>query len=291
MMAITRLLPTSIFDFSFFPDFQGALAKLASTAMPESWHYRNPKHEVFGKCAPVLERYILNTYKANAIAYNEAAEESEKNRHFAFEEGWACFNTGLITPLRENIYALFSINNMQNRTTEWYFKGFWNESARCVENIKKLPQKIAFDQSQMIFHPDWEIRINYRHILEDNVLRLPEEIRMTRYAPLLIKGSTEYARELARVEPSVVAPQFYDGKVHFLLPLHLTDMNRYDVAMSLVPNDGFYIGCTILPLSHAYSNARILGRPSARWLLELVENGSSGGWNEPRFEYGGMPYI
>ena len=48
-------------------------------------------------------------------------------------------------------------------------------------------------------------------------------------------------------------------------------MERPDLAMALSIMEGYYIGHTCLTLEMAYQNARLLARPTARWLAELVE--------------------
>ena len=58
--------------------------------------------------------------------------------------------------------------------------------------------------------------------------------------------------------------------MQFLLPLCLLDSERTDLAMTLTPMDGYYLGHTCLTLEMAYLNARLIGRPVAPWLLELV---------------------
>ena len=72
------------------------------------------------------------------------------------------------------------------------------------------------------------------------------------------------------VEPSIVVPQGYQGRVQYLLPVCLTDMENPDLAMTLTVMDGYYLGNTCLTLEMAYLNARLLARPAAAWLTELV---------------------
>lgn len=285
-----KTFPEELYEFAYFPDIFSSLDLLAQTAMPEPWRYKHPQTRAYNQTTPILEKYLRNVFKAHARMFNAASEAEEREKHFGFGEGWVCFHTGLVTPYRESIYAVFSTNAVPNRTTEWYFKGFWHESSRFMRNIRKLPERLNFAAEDLIFHPEWEIRINYRHIMEDNVLRLPEEIRAARNLPLILKGSTAYAQELAKVEPSIISPQYNPDGVQFLLPLYLTNMESYDAALTLAPCDGFYVGATILPLNYAYTNARVIGRPSAHWLLELLAENGGGWWNEPRFEYGEMPY-
>lgn len=48
-------------------------------------------------------------------------------------------------------------------------------------------------------------------------------------------------------------------------------MEKPDLAITLRPMDGYYMGYTCLTLEMAYLNARLLARPTAKWLLDLVE--------------------
>ena len=81
----------------------------------------------------------------------------------------------------------------------------------------------------------------------------------------------ELARRQAIIVPSIVVPQIYQQRVQYLLPLCLTDMENPDLAMTLCEMDGYYIGSTCLTLQMAYLNARLLARPTAPWLVSLVE--------------------
>ena len=48
-------------------------------------------------------------------------------------------------------------------------------------------------------------------------------------------------------------------------------MKKPDLAMTLSVMDGYYLGHTCLTLEMAYLNARVLSRPLAPWLTELVK--------------------
>ena len=123
------------------------------------------------------------------------------------------------------------------------------------------------------YDPEWEIRVNADHILGDaeNVARLPESIRTAWNLPLLLETAVELARRKALTDWSLAVPQMFQGRVQYLLPIHLTNMERPDLAMALSILDGYYIGHTCLTLEMAYQNARLLARPTAGWLTQLVE--------------------
>lgn len=61
----------------------------------------------------------------------------------------------------------------------------------------------------------------------------------------------------------------FQGRVQYLLPIHLTNMERPDLAMALSIMDGYYIGHTCLTLEMAYQNARLLP-DHGWWLTQLV---------------------
>lgn len=131
----------------------------------------------------------------------------------------------------------------------------------------------AIRQWMTYYNPEWEIRVNASHILEDeeNVSRLPESIRSTWNLPLLLETAVELARRKAMTDLNLAVPQIFQGRVQYLLPIHLTNMERPDLAMALSIMEGYYIGHTCLTLEMAYQNARLLARPTAGWLAELVE--------------------
>ena len=143
-----------------------------------------------------------------------------------------------------------------------------------MKYVQPLPERPAYllPQSGINYFPAWDIRVNVAHILGDpeNIARLPEEIQQAKNLPLLLETAVELGRRKAAFEPGIVVPQGYQGKVQFLLPICLTDMDHPDIAMTLTPMDGYYLGHTCLTLEMAYLNARLIGRPTAPWLTELV---------------------
>ena len=133
--------------------------------------------------------------------------------------------------------------------------------------------QLLYDAICVNYNPEWPIRVNVDHILgdEENLSRIPANIREAQNLPLLLETAVELARRKAVVEPSIVVPQGYQGRVQYLLPICLTDMEQPDLAMTLTIMDGYYLGNTCLTLEMAYLNARLLSRPVAHWLTDIVE--------------------
>lgn len=267
------IIPEELYCFSYFPDMLSSLSELAAMAIPESWRFIKPQFQTVNQETPILERYLRNIFKHLAISYNNASCEDEKSQYISIKGAYACFNTGLQTNYFEGIYALFEINRKPNAKLNWIFKGFFNEVSPRLRYLSSLPIRPIANIKAEPYHPEWEIRINYAHILEEtsNKLRLPENVRCMKNAPLILQASVLYGKALAQTDFSLVVPQLYCGRVQYLLPIYLTDMDNCDLAMTLTPYDGFYLGNTCLTLEMAYHNVRILNQPSVRWLTSLVK--------------------
>jgi len=78
------------------------------------------------------------------------------------------------------------------------------------------------------------------------------------------------ALDKARSNDKIVVPQYYIEKneVSLLLPLALMDDTKIDAALVVQskPFHGRYQGYTIFTLSMAYSNVRLIEKPTGDWL-------------------------
>lgn len=267
------ILP-DLFSFAYVPSWYSQLDELAEQARPEPWRFRNPNYYTKNPDTPILERYIHAIFKKQAIDYNDERDPVKKAQYFHIKNEYACFHTGLYTHRYKAIYACFDRNKRQASMLDWYFRGFSDEISPWLKYISPLPTKPSYYMTQygVNYNPEWPIRVNVDHILgdEENLSRLPAEIRDARNLPLLLETAVELARRKAVVEPSIVVPQGYQGRVQYLLPICLTDMEKPDLAMTLTIMDGYYLGNTCLTLEMAYLNARLLAKPVASWLTELV---------------------
>lgn len=268
-------LAPDLFTHAYIPNWYGQLDELAEIALPEPWCFQNPIYLAKNSYTPILERYIHTVFRKQAIDFNTENDPGKKERFFYVRNEAACFHTGLYTQHYKAIYACFDKNKKRDSLLEWYFRGFFDDVAPWMKYIEPLPQKPTYYMAQngVNYNPEWSIRVNVDHILGDpeNLERLPAEIRTARNLPLLLETAVELARRKAVIEPSIVAPQGYQGKVQYLLPICLTDMQQPDLAMTLTIMDGYYLGNTCLTLEMAYLNARLLAKPVAPWLTALTK--------------------
>ena len=268
-------METDLFDFAYIPDWYGQLEELEGMVLPEPWQFKRPSIETKNQDTPILERYIHIIFRKQSIDYNSAKEKAEAARYFHIENECACFHTGLYTERYKAIYAFFDRNKRRDSMLDWYFRGFCDEVSPRLKYIEPLPERPHYHVAGRSdsFNPDWPIRVKVEHILgdEENMGRIPYRIRRAKNLPLLLETAVELARRKAVIEPGIVVPQGYQGRIQYLLPVYLTNMKKPDLAMTLSVMDGYYLGHTCLTLEMAYLNARVISRPMAPWLTELVK--------------------
>lgn len=264
-----------LFEFAYVPDWFGQLNDLKEMALPESWKFKKPAVETKNQDTPILERYINTIFRKQAIDYNSEPDKVIAQRYFRIENEYACFHTGLYTPRYKAIYAYFDRNKRGDSLRDWYFRGFCDELSPRLKYIEPLPERPVYHMSQngVNFNPEWTIRVNVEHILGDaeNLERIPAKIRKAGNLPLLLETAVELARRKAVIESGLVSAQGYMGRVQYLLPICLTNMDKPDLAMTLTVMDGYYLGNTCLTLEMAYFNARAIARPVTPWLLDLLK--------------------
>lgn len=268
------MIPADLFSFAYIPAWFEQLYELSQLATPESWRFKCPDHEMQNDQTPILERYINQVFRKQAVEYNYAPPE-EADYIFYMRNEFACFHTGLYTSGFKAIYMCFERNKKRDTLRQWYFKSFATEGSATLKYVNPLPLRPAYAAVKHItyFDPEREIRINAEHILQDaeNVERLPASIRTAWNLPLMLETAVELARRKALVDWNLAVPQVFQSRVQYLLPVHLTNMEKPDLAMALSVMDGYYIGHTCLTCQMAYQNARLLARPTAGWLTQLVE--------------------
>lgn len=263
----TEMLPYDLFDFGYFPRWLESLDVLEAMAQPEPWTFPDSDRENrFNTLNPILERYLNNVYTRAATLYNDAITQEERDRLLVIRHDFAAFDTGLMTPQYMPILAYFARNTKPGER-KWYFKGWATPGSTMMARAAPLPQRVPF-YADATFNPSWPIRVNAQHMLQDddNIQRIPHEVRYAKHLPLLLETAVELARRQAAICPGIVVPQFYQRRIQFLIPISLTDPDSTDLAMTLTPADGYYIASTMLTLRMAYLNARPVGRSLAPWL-------------------------
>jgi len=253
-------LRSRIFEFAYFHEYDRKLEDLVLIAQDEVWDHS----EYTARKFPILRNYLEKTF--------EKLEE-EKKIVFSKSGDHACFNSGLLTKNREDIFLLFQKNINQQSTSPYFFINFVKESDvvlnRYFSGNFPVPADYFSKPELLICNPHLPLTIDYDHIIEENNDRFPEQLRDNKYALRnLIKGAVEYTMKVVRNNYRTAVPQYYNGNLQLLLPLYLTDPDKSpDLAMVLYREENGYVARTCLTLKMAYQNARIIVKPeSDSWL-------------------------
>lgn len=250
--------PEDFFDFAFIAAPNERLAKLVALAEPEEWTYQHAASE---HPYPILFNYVRYTYRRVA----------EENKIALSEDGqFSCFNTGLVTPNQEPLYASFDTNRKEN-AQPWFFKDWFRRGEWELNKFPELPDIAHYfeDPTCLVFDTRKDFRVNIEHIIVETPRdRFPQPYNsMENYAlQTVLKGAIDNAKERMKRSYKTAIPQYYRGQVQLLLPLCLSDPQRADLALVVERYSTFYRAATCLTLDMAYNNARQIARPDRDWL-------------------------
>lgn len=238
---------------------QDYLDRLADLASAENWDGADARHPD--------EKRILRNY------VNHTFDRAEKQGRVSVSEdgSHSAFNTGLATPQQETIFGLFQRNSVPDRQ-EWRFHSWRVESERVMlDSFSPLPDFVSYTDDPTDYIFDWrrELKVNVRHIVEDNIGRFPADLQSQ---PFLLnnalQGAVALAQKRVRHNYKTAVPFWYSARerVQLLLPLSLRDPAMVDLALVVSKTGEYYRGDTVLTTAMAYNNARLLARPDGDWL-------------------------
>lgn len=246
--------------FAETEEINECLEELAGLAHKENWDYKFTKTKWK---YPILYNYIYNTFDRIFDEKKVAIADTEKGKI-------ACFNTGLVTEMQEEIFGVFFPNKsrMLNKA-EWSLSGFFKKSDRRLGHFGVKPDIANYfhDPSELLYDTRIELVVNPEHIIFDNKHRFPEQLRDNSFAlKAVLDGTIEHAKSRVRRNYKTAIPQFYKNRIQLLLPLCLITPERADLALVIAREHEVYKGSTVLTLDMAYNNARLIARPDNEWL-------------------------
>lgn len=242
-------------------------AQLAAIAEPEAWNYQEK---------PAKDRYtVLRSYvKYTFLRLYELPD----HLLVSDDEERMSFNTGLVTPYQEQIFAVLKRRGANDSGPPWTFRAFERASSYGFLTLfgGDLPPLAWYfdDPSQLVYDTQLSLHVNVEHVPHD-----PE-----RFSPALATMSPQDLAGLVNAKaPEAIdrvlrnyktaIPQFYrdgksgEGKMQLLLPVALLSRDKVELALAVDRLDsGVYLGRTVLSLDWAYNNARLLTRPDTDWL-------------------------
>lgn len=281
----SRQLFFRYFNFSSLPGgFTEAINKLAEISSKEEdadWNYT---HETSEFSNPVLYNYLRHTLLRLVEQHNDFLGEKRPAKYHVehsyilekLQKGRYLFNTGLQTNYGEDIFAYFE-EDVQ-KISKWIFVDFFIDSDNKLFNMfaDNRPELATYLDNPLdfVFDARLTVKPDVKHILDTNYDRLPADIKGKSVKELgdLLRDRTRDAEKKVKRNYRMAIPQFYDGYVQLLLPLCLSASDKVDRALVVErrvseDDEPFYRGNTILTLSQAYNNARLISPQDRVWLL------------------------
>jgi len=162
---------TRIFDYAKVANWDDRLEVLAGMAEKERWTYvavpdKSP--------LPVLDSYLRYTFLQ---AYSQG-EIKETDR-------FASFNTGLLTPGQEEIFAVFRVSDNFDASRppgptnkRWFLTSWARSGDRMLTDFMALPRLATYWSTpvDLVFDPNLQVQLNLDHIIRENLDRFPQEI-------------------------------------------------------------------------------------------------------------------
>ncbi len=263
------------------------LAELEAKAQPEQWD--DPTEPTGG--LPVLSSYLRYTWAR--IREEGKLVEGTDDRGVTI----AAFNTGLFTPHFEPITGLLEANRNAGQQP-WVFKEWVGLSDWRLRPLDREALRPAFyfdDPAELIYDPNRHLEPNVDHVLDRLAARWPDGLPDDEVGRrIMLDGAIREAGKRIQMNWRLAVPQYYwpagrpEGRIQLLLPLRLRDSRPADLALVIDRRDpDLYVGYTILTLSMAYKNARLISRPESDWLSvpasapeveEVQPNDATAGW-------------
>lgn len=245
-----------IYSYMVWGDYNKRINELASIALDETWSFANKSDN------SILKNYLKYTFY----------KLQEENKILETDK-YCVFNTGLFNTYYSPIY----VQGVKDTSVEqgWKFKCFCTEFELLHIEIFDFPQRADYfsGSNSLVFDWHYEIKVNYRHILEDeeNRKRLPEVVLNSDKPERELKGAIEESINRVMANYKLAVPQYFNGKIQLLLPLYFGKENRPYLALTLTKvengNTGYYLAYTCLTMDMAYNNARLIAKPESNWLL------------------------
>lgn len=234
------------------------LEETAAMAIPENWSYN---HYQSRQQHPILKSYIEKTY-----------ERLKQQGKLLYGGGKVLFNTGLINTYFKEVYVLGDVDSEYPQRIN-NARPILESDRTILETFKNQKPSIATffsNITDVVFDPDLEVNTDDIHIIDENFDRIPLEYRHMRKSQIfaLFQAAIEFSRIMARRNYKLIVPQYYMGKIQFLMPIYLSGefSGSPDLALVLEKMGSVYRGNTILTLDMAYQNARLIAKPDTTWL-------------------------
>lgn len=245
-----------VYNYLSWGDYNKRICELSDMALDEVWSFTDKTDN------SILKNYLKYTF----------FKLQEENKVLETDK-YCIFNTGLFNSFYSQIY----VQGIKDNTVDqgWRFKCFCTEFELIHNEVLNFPQRADYfsEADSLVFNWHYEIRVNYRHILEDeeNRQRLPEIVLNAEKPERELKGAIDESINRVIANYKLAVPQYFNHKIQLLLPLYFGKDNKPYLALTLTKVEkngkGYYLAYTCLTMEMAYNNARLIAKPESNWLL------------------------
>ncbi|WP_352400448.1 DUF3825 domain-containing protein [Anaerotignum sp.] len=276
------------------------IVSLEETLLPgEVWNFKSSAPDDFRPKTQydILQSYLQYVFEKLVSDYTNPESKNYKKIVFSIDHKFALFNTGLLNKFAQDIYLVGEVYNKKDN--KFIFSSPFIAPSK-VDLMRKYqfssaslyPNVVEFFHSldDIIYDSEIEIDISadrLTHIIEDGAKRkrfsekYTEMYKRGELAAItsILIAAVDNARKIAKRNYKFVVPQYRSerrgepGKIQFLMPIYLDRQYGEKPDFALVLNTEImpdktkiYTPETILELSWAYNNARVICKPEDTWL-------------------------
>ncbi|MER5985780.1 DUF3825 domain-containing protein [Streptomyces sp. NPDC001787] len=231
---------------------------LAQKAADEPWDSSSPAEH--GSLA-TLKHYVTWTFE-RALTTQSVVPNSDSSM--------CVFNTGLMTPQHEDIHGIFH-PNLNSGRQDWYLRGWRVAGDSPLDTFPELPPAVTYSEDPYPYLFDWDLPLKFtaRNFTVAVADLFPAALKEIPFGlELALEASVDRAIKLAKRHPGTAVPAWQPDKaeIQLLLPLSLVNPRKPDAVLVIARGDMTYRSTAIVPPAEAYKAARLITRPTARWL-------------------------
>lgn len=263
-------------DWAYLGNIDSMIEGLADYALDEKWGFEQGEDS---KDYSILRSYLMYTFY-RLQSEHKVLEDSEK--------GIAAFNTGLVDPTYEAIYACFSPSSSG---CPWRFEAFCKAGSKqwgkkLVASFDPLPQRASYFEKKedLLFDGNRTLQRDVDHILLDNIDRLPEAFLAEE-----LRGSSDALEALSKAvnaDDDATKKAAYDElreAVEDNAKVKRRLINRLDDAIELAQKRVEWNFKTAVPAFYPTKNTMSLllpldltenDQPDVALVVELMESGA-----------------
>jgi hypothetical protein len=273
-------------------NWDGAKTELKKLCQPENW---GPNDKILHNYVNQLLNAVLKQYLKECGEKHD--DDYNKGIFFSYDGDLMWFDTGLYTNDFKRIFG-FCDRNLNQDHQLWFLQEWQTRFVASKLNSFREPEPFKFfkEHHELHFNPQFDLQIDTDHMLESNenhdrVKKVLDALNIvtTGKPDMLnrIKMAVENMKIRVKQNSRTVVPQFYgDLGLQLLLPLSFgndnavqlvipvtkieLDLKRTETRDPTNPSHWRYVGRTVLDMSMAYNNARLLNRLESEWLQPPV---------------------